>query len=84
MGDSIDNNSKISPELRERLLNESKNPWKGLRRSLWIISFASSFLGILIMGTQFLSGKVVTIQNIGIQLIAVLIFGGLIYFDREK
>ena len=84
MGDSSKSDSKLSPEFRARLLKESQRPWQGLRRTIWLLFFASSFLGILIMGAKIISGESVPLEDSGIQLTALLIFGSLIYLDRNK
>ncbi|NDD70295.1 MAG: DUF3493 domain-containing protein, partial [Synechococcaceae bacterium WB9_4xC_028] len=31
----------LDPDLKERLLRESRTPWRGLRRLLWLAFFAS-------------------------------------------
>ena len=50
--------SKIDPELKKKLLNETKNPFKGLRRTLWIAFSGSAFLGLVIMLSKFISGRI--------------------------
>ena len=84
MGDSSQRDSKLNPEFRARLLKESQNPWLGLRRTLWLLFFASSMLGSLIMGSKFISGQNVPLSDAGIQLTALCVFGSLIYLDRNK
>ena len=84
MADSPRSDSKLSPEFRERLLRESRNPWIGLRRILWILCFASSFIGLLIMFSKVFSEQSVVLSNFGIQIGALLIFGVLIYLDRNN
>ena len=39
--------SKIDPELKKKLLNESQAPFKGLRRVLWIAFSGSAFWDFL-------------------------------------
>jgi len=82
--DSSKKNSKLNPEFRERLLKESKNPLKGLRRILWLLFFGSATLGLFIMGLKEFSGQSVSIVDAGVQLGSVSIFGFLIWFDRDK
>ena len=84
MINSSKGDSKLNPELKEKLLKESKNPWLGLRRTLWLLFLASSSLGILIMGTKFISGEKVPLSDLIVQFSAILIFGGLVWFDRNK
>ena len=49
--------SKIDPELKKKLLRESKSPFKGLRRILWITFTGSAFLGLLIMISKIADGN---------------------------
>ncbi len=76
--------SKLDPKVREKLLKESKNPLLGVRRILWVILFAYASLGLLIMLSRVTSGEVVPFSDIGIQITAFLVFGGLTWFDRTK
>ena len=76
--------SKLSPEFRERLLKESRNPWRGLRKGAWLALFGSALLGFFIMSTNFLAGKTVLFKDIGIQLGALVLFGSLLWFDRSE
>ena len=75
---------KINPQLREKLLKETKNPFYGPRRVLWFIFFGAASLGLLIMLTRVGFGEKVLISDLGIQGGAFLLFGGLIWFDRKK
>ena len=75
---------KIDPRLREKLLRETKNPFYGPRRALWFIFFGAASLGLLIMLTRLVSGENVLISDFGIQGGAFLLFGCLIWFDRQK
>ena len=76
--------SKLDPQLRMRLLKESKSPFRGLRRVIWIALFGSSFIGISIMTLRASSGNIVPLSDAGIQIGALLIFGCLLFFDRQK
>ena len=76
--------SKIDPELKKKLLKESKSPFKGLRRILWIAFSGSAFLGLLIMLSKVASGDELQINNILIQLGSCIIFPTLLFFDRNK
>ncbi len=84
MNNGSQSSSNLDPQLREKLLNETKNPLAGPRRFLWIVLFASACLGLLIMTTRWASGEVVLLSDFAIQIGAFLFFGGLIYFDRKK
>ena len=76
--------SKIDPELKKKLLQETQAPFKGLRRILWIAFSGSAFLGILIMLSKISSGGEVQLNNLLIQLGACVIFPVLLIFDRNK
>ena len=76
--------SKIDPELRKKLLKESQNPFKGLRRVVWIAFSGSAFLGLFIMLSKIISGNEIQQNNILIQLGACILFPVLLFFDRNK
>ena len=76
--------SKIDPELKKKLLKESKTPFKGLRRLLWIAFTGSAFLGLFIMVSKIASGNEIQQNNIWIQLGACVIFPLLLFLDRNK
>tara|TARA_Y100001968_G_C19302916_1_gene690058 strand:+ start:84 stop:353 length:270 start_codon:yes stop_codon:yes gene_type:complete len=84
LSNSSKKTAKLNPEFRERLLKESQNPLRGLRRILWLLFFVSSSLGILIMGTKFLGGQNVPLTDGMIQITALIIFGTLVWLDRDK
>ncbi len=76
--------SKIDPLLKKKLLNESKAPFKGLRRILWIAFSGSAFLGLLIMITKVASGDEFSQNNLLIQLGACILFPLLLFLERNK
>tara|TARA_B100000073_G_scaffold187014_1_gene154840 strand:+ start:549 stop:785 length:237 start_codon:yes stop_codon:yes gene_type:complete len=76
--------SKIDPELKKKLLNESQTPFKGLRRIFWIAFTGSSFLGLLIMLSKIASGGELQQNNLLIQLGACILFPTLLFLDRNK
>ena len=76
--------SKIDPELKKKLLNESQAPFKGLRRTLWIAFSGSAFLGLLIMISKIASGSELQQNNLLIQVGACILFPALLYLDRKK
>jgi len=76
--------SKIDPELKKKLLKETQNPFKGLRKILWITFSGSAFLGLLIMLSKIASGTELQQNNLLIQLGACVIFPALLIFDRNK
>ena len=76
--------SKIDPELKKKLLRETKAPFKGLRRVIWAACSGSAFLGIFIMASKILTGNEIETNNLFIQIAACLLFPTLFYFERDK
>ena len=76
--------SKIDPKLKNKLLKESKAPFKGLRKILWIAFSGSAFLGLLIMLSRIASGTELQLNNILVQLGACILFPSLLILDRNK
>ena len=76
--------SKIDPELKKKLLRETKAPFKGLRRIIWAACSGSALLGLFIMLTQIIGGNEIQQNNLLIQLTASLIFPTLFYLERDK
>ena len=76
--------SKIDPELKKKLLRETKAPFKGLRRLIWAACAGSAFLGLFIMFTQMIGGNEIQQNNLLIQIGASIIFPTLFYFERDK
>jgi len=76
--------SKIDPELKKKLLKETKAPFKGLRRVIWAACTGSAFLGIFIMGSKIIAGNEIEMNNLLIQLGACCIFPLLFYVERDK
>ncbi len=74
----------MDPNLRSRLLKESKNPFRGLRRVVWIALFGSAALGFFIMFSKLITGDTVSINDFAIQSSALVIFGFLLFKDRDK
>ena len=70
--------------LKERLLRESRTPWRGLRRLLWVALFASGGLGLFVMSFRVSAGDNVVLNDLAIQVGAVVLFGGLLWFDRSR
>ncbi|MFM7311588.1 MAG: DUF3493 domain-containing protein [Cyanobium sp.] len=73
----------LDPALRERLLTEV-TPWRGLRRGLWLALTASAGLGLATMTLRLSAGEGVASSDLLIQVSALLIFGGLLWFDRNR
>jgi len=76
--------SNLDPNLRARLLKESKNPYRGLRRAVWIALFGSAALGFFIMFTNIIAGEAVSINDLAIQTSALVILGFLLFKDRNN
>ena len=76
--------SNLDPNLRSRLLKESKNPYRGLRRAIWIALFGSAALGFFIMVTNIIAGDNVSFNDLAIQTSALVILGFLLFKDRNK
>ena len=74
----------MDPNLRARLLKESKNPFRGLRRAVWIALFGSAALGFFIMVTNIIAGDNVSLNDLSIQTSALLILGFILFKDRNK
>ena len=78
------NSKNLDPALKKRLLKESKNPFLGLRRLIWVAFSGSALIGLFIMALRNFSGETVPIGDLGIQLGAVILFGSLLLLDRKK
>ena len=76
--------SKIDPKLKKKLLKETQNPFKGLRRILWMAFSGSAFLGLVIMLSKIASGSELQQNNLLIQLGACILFPTLLFVDRNN
>ncbi len=74
----------LDPELRQRLLLESRTPWRGLRRAVWLALAASAGLGLATMTMRLSAGLEVGSGDLLIQFAALGLFGGLLWFDRHR
>ena len=74
----------LDPALRARLLQEARTPWRGLRRGLWLAFTASGAIGLATMALRASAGELVALSDLGIQVGAVVLFGGLLWFDRNR
>ena len=84
MSNSNKPESNLDPNLRARLLKESKNPFRGLRRAVWIALFGSAALGFFIMVTNVMAGDNVSVNDLAIQTSALLILGFILFKDRNN
>ena len=75
--------SKIDPKLKDKLLKESKSPFKGLRKILWIAFSGSAFLGLAIMLSKIVSGVELQQNNLLIQVTACILFPTLLFLDNK-
>jgi hypothetical protein len=76
--------SRLDPALRQRLLQEARTPWRSLRRALWLALTASAGLGLATMTMRLSAGDAVPSSDLLIQLTALALFGGLLWFDRNR
>jgi len=74
---------RLDPAMRARLLQEARTSWRGLRRALWLAFSASAGLGLATMAMRGAAGATVASTDLLIQIAALLIFGGLLWFDRN-
>ncbi len=74
----------LDPELRQRLLQEARTPWRGLRRALWFALVASAGLGLATMVMRASAGSEVASGDLLIQIGALGLFGGLLWLDRNR
>nr|WP_232199048.1 DUF3493 domain-containing protein [Synechococcus sp. WH 7805] len=74
----------MDPAMRQRLLQESRTPWRGFRRLLWVALFGSGGLGLFVMAFRLSAGNPVVPSDLLIQIGAVVLFGSLLWFDRPR
>jgi hypothetical protein len=72
----------LDPELRARLLEEARTPWRGLRRGLWFAFTASAAIGLATMALRLSAGAELASGDLIIQSGALLLFGVLLWRDR--
>ena len=84
MGSKPPSSRSIDPQLRQRLLQEARTPWRGLRRAVWFALVASAGLGLATMSMRLSAGAEVPSEDLLIQIGALLVFGLLLWFDRDR
>ncbi len=84
LSDSSESRAKLDPALRERLMKESRNPWRGFRRVIWIACLGSASIGFFVMSAKAIAGNKVLVSDAGIQIGALAIFSGLLWLDRSR
>lgn len=70
--------------MQARLLRELQTPWRGLRRALWLALAASGGVGLAAMALRLASGQEVGSVDLLIQCVALVLFAGLLWFDRDR
>jgi hypothetical protein len=78
-----DSRPPLDPDLRARLLQEARTPWRGLRRGLWLAFTASAAVGLATMAMRSAGGEVVQSSDLLIQVSALALFGLLLWRDRS-
>lgn len=78
-----DSRPPLDPDLRSRLLQEARTPWRGLRRGLWLAFTASAAVGLATMAMRSAGGEVVQSSDLLIQVSALALFGLLLWRDRS-
>ena len=78
------NPKPLDPELKARLLQEARTPWRGLRRGLWVALAASAAVGLATMAMRSAAGGEVASTDLLIQITALVVFGGLLWLDRQR
>ncbi|KKZ11326.1 MAG: hypothetical protein TH68_08865 [Candidatus Synechococcus spongiarum 142] len=73
----------LDPQLKAKLQKELRNPWRSLRRALWIALEASAALGLVIMALRLVGGETLRLNDVLIQVGAVVLFGYLLWKDRS-
>lgn len=84
MSESKPPGRNLDPELKRRLLQEARTPWRGLRRGLWLALLASAGLGLATMAMRASAGGEVASGDFLIQIAALGVCGGLLWFDRNR
>ena len=79
-----DDPRRLDPALKARLLQEARTPWRGLRRGLWVALAASAAVGLATMAMRAAAGGDVASTDLLIQVGALVLFGGLLGFDRNR
>ena len=78
-----DSRPPLDPDLRARLLQEARTPWRGLRRGLWLAFTASAAVGLATMAMRSAGGEVIQSSDLLIQVSALALFGLLLWRDRS-
>ncbi len=79
--------SKLNPEQYQRLRNEAKAPYRGLRIFIYIAFAGSGFIGAVIFFTRLIAGKGELESNLGnlaLQIGVLALVMWLYRIDRSK
>jgi len=76
--------SRLDPAMKARLLQEARTPWRSLRRALWLALTASAALGLATMAMRSAAGSELASADLLIQITALVVCGGLLWFDRNR
>lgn len=63
---------------------EARTPWRSLRRALWFALAASAGVGLATMAMRGAAGGEVASADLLIQCAALVLCGGLLWFDRNR
>jgi hypothetical protein len=74
----------LDPEMKAKLLQEVRTPWRSLRRALWVALLASAGLGLATMAMRSAAGDGVPSSDWLVQVSALLVCGFLLWFDRNR
>jgi len=77
---------QIDPELYQRLVEESKAPYRGLRRFIYGSIGASGLIGAFVFLTRCLAGQNLSrsLPNLGLQVGVVALMAWLLSRDRSS
>lgn len=77
--------NQLSPEKYQRLKAETKAPYRGLRKTIYVAFAASGLIGAFVMITQLAAGSNVTetLPNLGLQLGIVALMAWLFRQDSK-
>jgi hypothetical protein len=84
LGSEAPSPRRLDPAVAARLRRELQTPWRGLRRALWLALAASGGVGLAAMALRLASGQEVGSVDLLIQLAALVLFAGLLWFDRDR
>ncbi len=77
--------NQLSPEKYKRLQAEAKAPYRGLRKTIYVVFAASGLIGAFVMLSQLAAGSNVTetLPNLGLQVGVVALMVWLFRIDEK-